>query len=312
MQRLFVRLLRLVLVLLAVTAASFSMISLLPGDTVDSVLGAKASSQDREQARQELNLDDPIPVRYAAWLSDATKGDLGKSYRTKQPVTEAIRQRIGLTLELVLLSQLIALLIATPIAIASALRPGKWLDQTSSALSLGMLAAPAYMLAVGMLAIFSAKLHWFAPIGFTRISENVFEHFRTLTLPSLALALPEVAIYMRMLRSELINTFQQNFIWFARAKGLSIRKIVVRHALRPSSTGVITVAGVTMGRMIGGTVLVENIFALPGLGGYTIDAITNRDFLALQGAIVVFAVGFVMINFVVDMLYGILDPRIRV
>jgi len=207
---------------------------------------------------------------------------------------------------------LIALLIATPIAIASALRPGKWLDQTSSALSLGMLAAPAYMLAVGMLAIFSAKLHWFAPIGFTRISENVFEHFRTLTLPSLALALPEVAIYMRMLRSELINTFQQDFIWFARAKGLSIRKIVVRHALRPSSTGVITVAGVTMGRMIGGTVLVENIFALPGLGGYTIDAITNRDFLALQGAIVVFAVGFVMINFVVDMLYGILDPRIRV
>jgi len=162
------------------------------------------------------------------------------------------------------------------------------------------------------LAIFSAKLHWFAPIGFTRISENVFEHFRTLTLPSLALALPEVAIYMRMLRSELINTFQQDFIWFARAKGLSIRKIVVRHALRPSSTGVITVAGVTMGRMIGGTVLVENIFALPGLGGYTIDAITNRDFLALQGAIVVFAVGFVMINFVVDMLYGILDPRIRV
>ncbi len=312
MRLVLARLVRLVLVLLAVTAASFSMISLLPGDTVDSVLGAKASAQDREKAREELHLNDPLPVRYVSWLSHATQGDLGKSYRTKQPVAEAIQQRIGLTLELVVLSQLIALLIATPMAVASALRPGKWLDQTSSALSLGMLAAPAYMLAVGMLAVFSAKLHWFSPTGFTRISEDVLDHFRTLTLPSLALALPEVAIYMRLLRSELINTFQQDYIWFARAKGLGTGAIVRRHALRPSSVGVITVAGVTMGRMIGGTVMVESIFALPGLGGYTIDAITHRDFLSLQGAIVVFTVAFVIINFLVDILYGVLDPRTRI
>lgn len=302
---------RLVAVLLAVTAASFAMISLLPGDIVTTVLGQNATEEQRDAARAELRLDDPLPLRYVRWLGDAATGDLGRSYRTKQPVAEALGQRIGVTLELVLLSQLIALALAIPMAIFGALRAGSWLDKLLSGVQLGMLATPAYLVALGLMAVFAVKLGWFDTTGFTHLTDNPFENVKSLLLPSLALALEQVAVYARVLRTDLVATFDQDFIWYARAKGNSTRDIVVRHALRPSSIGLVTITGVSVGRMIGGTVLVESIFALPGLGRFTIDAINNRDFMALQGAVVVLTVGFVLVNFVVDILHGVIDPRIR-
>lgn len=305
------RFVRLVLVLLVVTAASFSMVSLLPGDTVTSMLGDKASAEDQARAREELRLDRALPVRYAYWLSDAVRGDLGRSYVTKQPVTEAISQRLGITLELVLLSQIIALFFAVPMAVAAALNEGRALDKTLSGLSLGAQVAPSYIVAVGLLIVFATKLHWFNPTGIVHLSDNVVEHFKSLTLPALALGVQEIAMYMRLMRTELIDTLGQEYIWMARAKGVKKWDVIRKHALRPSSVGVITVAGVTIGRMIGGTILVEVIFALPGLGRFTVDSINNRDFMALQGAVVVFTVGFVVINFLVDVLYGVLDPRTR-
>ncbi len=305
------RLARLLAVLLAVTAASFSMVSLLPGDTVTAVLGANASQEDREAARAELNLDDPLPLRYAQWVGDAVTGDLGTSYRTRQPVTEAIGQRIWVTLELVLLSQLIALAVAVPMAIFGALRPGSWLDRVLSGTQLAMLATPGYLVAVGLMALFAVQLGWFDTTGYVRFSENPLLNLKSLLLPSLALATEQVALYARVLRTDLVNTFDQDFIWFARAKGNTTRRIVLRHALRPSSIGLVTLTGISVGRMIGGTVLVETIFTLPGLGKFTIDAINNRDFVALQGAVVVLTVGFVFVNFLADVLHGVLDPRIR-
>lgn len=306
------RLVRLVLVLLVVTAASFSMVSLLPGDTVTAVLGDKASTQDQEAARKELRLDRALPVRYAYWLRDALHGDLGRSYVTQQPVTEAISQRFGITLELVLLSQLLALLVAVPMAVIAALNQGKIVDKTLSGLSLGAQVTPSYVMAVGLLVLFATKLHWFNPTGIVHFSDNVVEHFKSLTLPALALGLQEIAMYMRLMRTELIDTLGQEYIWLARAKGVKKWNVIRKHALRSSSVGVITIAGVTIGRMIGGTILVEVIFALPGLGRFTVDSISNRDFMALQGAVVVFTVSFVVINFLVDVMYGILDPRTRV
>jgi peptide/nickel transport system permease protein len=305
------RLARLLAVLLAVTAASFSMVSLLPGDTVTAMLGANASQEDRAAVREELRLDDPLPVRYARWVGDAVTGDLGTSYRTRQPVTEAIGQRIGVTLQLVLLSQIIALAVAVPMAIFGALRPGSWLDKLLSGTQLAMLATPGYLVAVGLMAVFAVQLGWFDTTGYTRFTENPLLNLKSLLLPALALATEQVALYARVLRTDLVNTFDQDFIWFARAKGNSTRRIVVRHALRPSSIGIVTLTGISVGRMIGGTVLVETIFSLPGLGRYTIDAINNRDFVALQGAVVVLTVGFVLVNFLADMLHGVLDPRIR-
>jgi peptide/nickel transport system permease protein len=304
-------LLRLLAVVVAVTFASYSMVSLLPGDVVTAVLGENATEADRVVARHELHLDDPLPVRYGRWVAAAATGDLGSSYRTHQPVGEAIAQRIWVTLELVALSQLIALALAIPMAIFSALRQGSWLDRMLSGLQLGMLATPGYLVAIALMIVFAVKLGWFATTGYTHFTDNPFDNLKSLLLPSIALGLEQVAIYARVLRTDLVNTFDQDFIWFARAKGNSTRRIVTRHALRPSSIGLVTLTGVSVGRMIGGTVLVESIFALPGLGRYTIDAINNRDFMALQGAVVVLTVGFVLVNFFVDVLHGFIDPRIR-
>ena len=306
------RVLRLVAVLLAVTAASFTMVSLLPGDIVTSVLGQNATEEQRAAAREDLRLDDPLPIRYVRWLGDAVTGDLGVSYRTQQPVAEALGERIWVTLELVLFSQCIALLLAVPMAIFGALRPGSWLDRMMSGVQLAMLATPAYLVALGLMAVFAVRLGWFDTTGYTPFTENPLANLKSLLLPSLALALEQVAVYARVLRTDLVNTFDQDFIWFARAKGNSTRDIVVKHALRPSSIGVVTLAGISVGRLIGGTVIVESIFALPGLGRFTIDAINNRDFMALQGAVVVLTVGFVLVNFAVDILHGVIDPRIRV
>lgn len=306
------RLLRLVAVLVAVTAASFAMVSLLPGDVVTSVLGQNATEEQRVAAREELRLDSPLPVRYVRWVGDAVTGDLGTSYRTKQPVAEALGERIWVTLELVLMSQIIALALAVPMAIFGALRPGSWLDRLLSGTQLAMLATPSYLVALGLIAIFAVNLGWFGTTGYTPFTENPLDNLKTLLLPSIALALEQVAVYARVLRSDLVGTFQQDFIWAARAKGNSTRRIVVRHALRPSSIGLVTLTGVSVGRMIGGTVLVESIFALPGLGRFTIDAINNRDFMALQGAVVVLTVGFVLVNFLVDILHTVIDPRIRI
>jgi peptide/nickel transport system permease protein len=306
------RLLRLIAVLLAVTFASFCMVSLLPGDIVTSVLGQNSTEAERAAARQDLHLDDPLPVRYARWVGGAVRGDLGISYRTKQPVAEALGQRIWVTLELVLLSQIIALAVAVPMAIFGALKPGSWLDKLLSGLQLAMLATPGYLVALALIAIFAVKLGWFETTGYVHFTDDPLGNLKSLLLPAIALALEQVALYSRVLRTDLVTTFDQDFIWFARAKGNSTKRIVVRHALRPSSIGVITLTGVSMGRMIGGTVLVETIFALPGLGRYTIDSINNRDFMALQGAVVVLTVGFVVVNFLVDILHGVIDPRIRV
>lgn len=305
------RIARLLAVLLAVTAASYGMVSLLPGDTVTAVLGERASEEDRAAAREELHLDDPLPVRYVRWLGDAVTGDLGSSYRTGQPVTEALGQRIWVTLELVVMSQIIALAIAIPMAIAGALRPGSWLDRILSGTQLAMLALPGYLVAVGLMAIFAVKLGWFDTTGYVKFTDNPLSNLRSLLLPALALGVEQVALYARVLRTDLVTTFDQDFIWFARAKGNSTRRIVLRHALRPSSIGLVTLTGISLGRMIGATVLVEVIFSLPGLGRFTIDAINNRDFIALQGAVVVLTTAFVLVNFAVDLLHGVIDPRIR-
>jgi len=305
------RFLRLVAVLLAVTFASFCMVSLLPGDIVTSVLGQNATEAERATARQELNLDSPLPVRYVRWLGNAAKGDLGVSYRTKQPVAEALGQRIWVTLELVLFSQIIALALAVPMAIFGALKPGSIVDKVLSGLQLAMLATPGYLVALVLIAVFAVNLGWFDTTGYVHFTDDPLGNLKSLLLPAIALALEQVALYSRVLRTDLVATFDQDFIWYARAKGNSTRRIVLHHALRPSSIGLITLTGVSMGRMIGGTVLVESIFALPGLGRFTIDAINNRDFMALQGAVVVLTVFFVVVNFLVDILHGVIDPRIR-
>jgi len=305
------KLVQLLLVLLAVTFLSFLMLNLLPGDTAQVICGLGGGQECVDQKTQELGLDKPLPVRYVNWLGDVFTGDLGASARNQQPVWEAIKQRLPVTIELLVYSQFIALIISIPVAIIAAQRAGGIFDRTSTAVAFALLSIPNFILAIVLILIFAVRLKMFPATGYVDFMDNPAENLKDLFLPALTLAVAEMATYMRLLRTDLIATLQEDYIMMAKAKGLSSRRILLRHAFRPSTFSLVTVVGLNFGRLIGGTFIVEVIFALNGLGKYTVDGIIGRDYIPVQGAVVVIAVAYVLINFAVDMFYAVLDPRIR-
>jgi peptide/nickel transport system permease protein len=305
------KLIQLVVVLLCVTFLSFLLISLLPGDPATKLCAGAGGQECVDQKRAELRLDDPIPVRYVRWLGDAVTGDLGASARNQQPVWEALTQRVPVTIELLLYSQFMALVIAVPLGLLAAQRAGGILDRVSTTVLFGLLAVPSFMLALLLIYIFPVKLGWFQATGYTDFTDNPLESLGSLFLPALSLAAAEMAVYMRLLRTDLIATLQEDYITMAKAKGMPPRRILLRHAFKPSSFSLITVIGLNFGRLIGGALIIEIIFGINGLGKYTVDSILGQDFIPVQGAVLVIAVGYVLINFAVDMLYAALDPRIR-
>lgn len=305
------KVLQLVVVLFCVTFFSFFMLTLLPGDLSDTLCGIGCTQEQRDQLSEELKLNDPVIVRYVDWLTNVGTGDFGRSGRTKQEISEALAQRIPVTAELVIYSQFLALLIAIPMAVLAARRAGGWLDRISTTTAFGFLSAPPFVVAPVLVLIFAVNLKWFPATGYTAFTENPIENLRSFFLPSLTLALAEMAVYMRLLRTDLISTLQEDYITMAKAKGIPPKKILWKHAFRPSTFSLVTVAGLNMGRLIGGAFIVEIIFALNGLGKYILDAILGRDYLAMQAGVVVVATAYVLINFGVDLLYAVLDPRIR-
>jgi len=305
------KLIQLVVVLLAVTFLSFLLINLLPGDTATKLCAGSGGQECVDQKREELHLDDPIPVRYARWLGDAVTGDLGASARNQQPVWEALSQRLPVTIELLLYSQAMALVIAVPLGVLAAQRAGGVLDRVSTTVLFGLLAVPNFMLALVLILVFPVKLGWFQATGYTDFTDNPLESLGSLFLPALSLAAAEMAVYMRLLRTDMIATLQEDYITMAKAKGMPPRRILLRHALKPSSFSLLTVIGLNFGRLIGGALIIEIIFGINGLGKYTVDSILGDDYIPVQGAVLVIAVGYVLINFAVDMLYAALDPRIR-
>ena len=305
------KLLQLVIVLFAVTFLSFLMLNLLPGDTAERLCAGAGGDECVVQKRAELGLDRPIPIRYAEWLGDAVTGDLGTSARNQQPVWEAITQRLPVTIELLIYSQFIALVIAIPMGLIAAQRAGGIFDRASTSVLFGLLSVPNFMLALILLLIFSKQLGWFPAVGYTPFSENPLDNLWSLFLPALTLAVAEMAVYMRLLRTDLIATLQEDYITMAKAKGMPSRRVLLRHAFRPSTFSLVTVVGLNFGRLIGGTLIVEVIFALNGLGKYTVDSILGQDYIPVQGAVLVIATGYVLINFAVDLFYAVLDPRIR-
>ncbi len=305
------KLVQLVLVLLAVTFISFMMLNLLPGNTAEVICGVGGGQECVDQKTEELGLNDPIPVRYVQWLGDALTGDLGSSARNQQPVWEAIQQRLPVTIELLIYSQVLALGIAIPLAIIAAQRNGGIFDRVSTTVAFALLAIPNFVLAIVLILLFAVNWKIFPATGYTEFTENPAENLRSLFLPALTLAVAEMAVYLRLLRTDLIATLQEDYITMAKAKGMPSRRILLRHAFRPSTFSLVTVAGLNMGRLIGGTLIIEVIFALNGIGKYVVDGILGRDYIPVQGGVVVIAVGYVLINFGVDMLYAVLDPRIR-
>ena len=297
---------QLVAVLLIVTFLTFMLINLLPGGPEAAILGFGADQESIAALRADLNLDDPIPVRYASWLGDAVQGDLGESYVNGSSVTELLVDRLPVTLMLMAYSMLLALLVAIPLGIATAYKADTRFDKITGTVGFGLLSVPNFIMATILVYVFALTLDWF-PATVKEGDEDLY----TLFLPAVSLAVGQVAVFMRLLRTDMIATLQEDYIGVAKAKGMTTRRILFRHAFRPSSFSLLTVAAITIGNLIGGTVIIEQIFAINGIGKLLVFSIFQRDYLVVQGVVVVVAAGFVIINFAVDRIYALLDPRIR-
>jgi peptide/nickel transport system permease protein len=305
------RLLYLLPVLLAVTLLTFLIASLLPGDLAITILGDQATPEKVAALRAQMGLDLPLWQRYLLWLWDVLHGDLGRSFRTGETVLAAVSDRLPVSLELMVFAEALALVIAIPLAILCAVRNGSATDRFLTGLAFGKLSLPPFMVAILLIYLFAVSLNLLPATGWIPFAEDPVANLRSFVLPALTLAIAEWPVLMRVLRSDMIATLQEDYIAMAKAKGLRPARILLVHALKPSSLTLVTVTGINIGRLIGGTVIVESIFALPGIGRLLVGAIYARDFIILQGAVLFVAVGFVVVNFVVDLLYAVLDPRIR-
>lgn len=305
------RLLNLLPVLLAVSLLTFLIASLLPGDLAYVVLGDQATPENVAALRHDMGLDQPIAWRYLLWLGHVLEGDLGRSFRTGQTVLAAVTERLPVSLELMVLAEAIGLLIGIPLAILCAVRAGGAFDRFMTGTAFSMLSVPSFLSAILLIYLFAVELHWLPATGYTPFLEDPLDNLRGFLLPAFTLALGEWPVLMRVLRSDMIATLQEDYIAMAKAKGLRPARILWVHALKPSSLTLVTVTGINIGQLIGGAVIVESIFALPGLGRLLISAIYTRDLIILQGVVLLVATGFVLMNFLVDMIYAALDPRIR-
>lgn len=303
------RLLSLVLVVWGVTIATFVLANLLPGDPVLALLGEDATPESIAVWRAKLGLDQPLLVRYFDWLLNALQGDFGASYRTDEKVFDMILHRLPVTVEILVLTQIVALAIAVPCGIFSAWRSGSNFDRATMGTSLGLLSMPPFLIGILLIYLFSIQLGLLPATGYASLDEGVLENLQSLLLPVLALALAEIPVYLRLLREDMMQTLQQDYIAVARAKGMPPRRILLFHALRPSSFSLITVVGVNIGRLIGGAIIVEVLFALPGIGQLLIQSVYQQDYMVLQGIVLFVAVAFVLINAAVDGIYRMLDPR---
>jgi peptide/nickel transport system permease protein len=305
------RLLYLLPVLLAVTLLTFLLASLLPGDLALTILGDQATPEKVEALRAQMGLDLPIWERYLHWLGGALQGDLGRSFRTGETVIGAVLERLPVSLELMVMAEVLGLVIAIPLAIACAVKSGSSFDRWVTGIAFGKLSLPPFMVAILLIYLFAVELRWLPATGWAPFAEDPLANLRSFILPALTLAVAEWPVLMRVLRSDMIATLQEDYIAMAKAKGLKPWRILLVHALKPSSLTLVTVTGINIGRLIGGTLIIETIFALPGIGRLLVGAIYARDFIILQGVVLFVAVGFVVVNFIVDMLYAVLDPRIR-
>jgi ABC-type dipeptide/oligopeptide/nickel transport system permease component len=288
--------------LLGVSVAVFLVLHLIPGDPARMAAGPDATEADIQQIRVNYGLDQPLTIQYGIYLKKLLQGDLGESFQTLAPVTEGIARTFPATLELTIAGMLIAVLFGVPLGIYSALHPRGAADRLVTSIAVLGISMPGFFLGLLLMLVFASMLGWVPPTG-----RGTWSH---LVLPSLTLGLPYVATFARLTRSSMLDVLSEDFIRTARAKGLSWRKVTYRHALRNASIPIVTVLGLDFGRLLGGAAIVETVFAWPGMGRYMVDAIMVRDIYVVQGTILVFAAAVVIINLLVDVIYGILDPRI--
>lgn len=311
LSRSLLKLARLVAVLFVVSVLCFLSLELLPGSPARMLLGDTAPQEAVDALNVSLGLDRPLATRYVDWIGDVVRGDFGQSFATGQPVWKMITQRAPISLELIALSQIFALIAAVPLAALAAARRGRPIDKVLSVGVFVALSVPSFVFSFLLIWVVAVKLHWLPANGFQYLTRDPVRHIKTLILPALALSVGPFALYQRVFRADLIETYDQEFMHVARAKGLSPTRIALRHAFRPSLLGLTTSVGVVVGSLIGASVIVETIFSIPGLGSALVGSVNSRDYFVVQGLVLVIATAVVVINAIVDVLYGVIDPRIR-
>ena len=300
-------------VLLGSSVLIFVMVRLIPGDIVDVIMGTEGSATPEVRAtiRRMFGLDQPIYVQYFVWLGSVLRGDLGSSLRTSEPVAGILISRLPVTIELAVLSVLMSILLAVPLGVLAAVKRGGPVELLARLVGLLGLSLPNFWLATMMILVASLWFNWLPSLIYISPLANPVENMKQMAMPALSLALALMAIVLRMTRSAMLEVLGQDYVRTARAKGLSDRLVLIRHALKNAMIPVITVIGVQMGTLFGGAVVIEQIFGLPGMGWTFVNGIYQRDYPTVQGAVLMLAVTFVVVNLLVDLTYAYLDPRIR-
>ncbi len=300
------------LVLLLASIVVFVGVRALPGDAALALAGEERDPVALEQIREKYGLNDPVPVQYLRYMGNSLQGDLGFSTRTGADVSEVILDRLPITLELALLSLLVAVLIGIPTGILAALRRGTWIDNVSNGFGLLGLSIPNFWLGLVLILVVAVQLGWLPASGYVPFTENPVENVKRMILPAIVLGTGLSAVLMRQMRSAMLETISSDYIRTARSKGLSERQVVLVHALRNSLVTVVTVLGLQLGALISGAVVTEQIFVIPGFGRLIVDGVFTRDYPVIQGAALVTVFGYILVNLLVDLSYSFLNPRIRV
>ena len=298
-------------VLLGVSLVAFSLVRLVPGDTATVMLGMRYTEERAATLRASLGLDKPLPLQYLQWLGHVMRGDLGISGFTGQPVSEALRERLPVTLQLAGASVVLALIVALPLGMLAAARRGKLADHMAGVAGLMGLSVPNFWLGTLLILTISLNIGGVPSGGYVPFREDPAGHILHMLLPVLALGAAVAAVIMRMTRSAMLEVLDQEYMHMARAKGCGPLRILWRHGLRNALVPVITVLGMQLGYLIGGSVVIESVFSIPGLGLLALQAINNRDYALLQGVILFTGVAFILINLLVDVVYAVANPRIR-
>jgi len=305
------KLARLVGVVFAVSVLTFLMVSLLPGDVAYAIAGQDATLEEIEKIREDLGLNDPFIERYWNWIIGCLQGDFGFSIRTTEPVMDAILSRLPVTIELMIMSQVMAILLAIPLGLYSAYRAGSAADKSITTVGFVFVSVPNFVFGLILIYVISLKLGLLPATDYTRIQDGLWSNIRSMLLPSLAIASAEWVVLMRVLRSDMVGVLKEDYIAMARSKGMSPTYVLFRHALRPASFTLLTIIGLQVANVMSGALVIETLFALPGLGRLLVENIFARDFMMVQGCVLFIAVFYTVINFTVDMLYAVVDPRVR-
>jgi peptide/nickel transport system permease protein len=305
------RVLSVIPVLLIVAVLVFLMLRLVPGDPAAVIAGDTATDEQVQALRARMGLEKPLPAQFAIWIGNVLRGDLGESYFFKKPVAELIGQRLEPTLALGLCALLLAVVVAVPVGVLAAFRQGSWIDRLVMGVSVIGFSMPLFVLAYLLVYVFSVELEWLPVQGYSRIREGLWPWLERLILPSLALSVGYIALIARITRTSVLEVLNEDYIRTARAKGLTEREMLIGHALRNAAVPILTIIGIGIAVLIGGAVVTESVFAIPGLGRLTVEAVLSRDFPVIQALILLFSTGYVLVNLLVDIGYAFLDPRIR-